>query len=53
LRLDYILERLKTDEDLLQIDVKEIANEAGFRVLKVFRIISRENSKLNLLILLK
>ena len=30
LRLDYILERLKTDEDLLQIDVKEIANEAGF-----------------------
>lgn len=30
LRLDYILERLKTDEDLLQTDVKEIANEAGF-----------------------
>lgn len=30
LRLDYILERLKTDEELLQIDVKEIANEAGF-----------------------
>ena len=30
LRLDYILERLKTDEDLLQIDVKDIANEAGF-----------------------
>jgi transcriptional regulator GlxA family with amidase domain len=30
LRLDYILERLKTDKDLLQIDVKEIANEAGF-----------------------
>ena len=30
LRLDHILERLKTDEELLQIDVKEIANEAGF-----------------------
>ena len=30
LRLDYILERLKTDEELLQIDVKEIANEAAF-----------------------